>query len=97
MWVLLYLVEAKKQIFVPQEWIMALDQEVLNNNGKNCNQNRRVFWSRAGINQEIPDESIEPNFTLPVSTVFPPPMNIIETCYIARIKRFCCKYISFFR
>lgn len=92
MLVLVYLLEAKKQIIIPQEWIMDLDQEILNNRGKNSNQNRRVFWTSVGINRDIPNATLPPNFNLPNSTVFPPSNNATETCYIARIKRFCCKY-----
>lgn len=94
MLVVLYLVDAKKHIIVPQEWVMALDQEVLNNNGKNCNQNRLVYWSSVGINKDdmTPiDVAIVPNFSSPISTCFPPPSDTIGTCYIARIKRFCGK------
>lgn len=96
MFVLVYLVDAKQHIIIPQEWILALDQEILNNNGKNSNQNRRVFWSIEAINRQITDEIIPPNFHLPVSTVFPPTQNTSETCYIARIKRFCGIYKMLF-
>lgn len=91
MLVIVYLVEAKKQIVIPQEWVMDLDQEILNNSGKNSNQNRRIFWSSVGMDGQFPDATIAPNFNLQKSTVFPPE-NANETCYLARIKRFCCKY-----
>lgn len=90
MLVLVYLVDAKKHIIIPQEWIMKFSQEALNNVGKNSNQNRRVFWSSVGMNNdEIADATIAPNFNLAVSTIYPPPDNTTETCYIGRIERFC--------
>lgn len=83
MFVIVYLKDAKKQIIIPQEWIMDLDQEALNNQGKNSNQNRRIFYSRIG-------NQVAPNFNLVLSKEFPP-FEINETCYIGRIKRFCGK------
>lgn len=88
----MYLVYAKRQIIIPQEWIFQLDQEILNNRGKNSNQNYRIYWSSVGILNGIPDSNILPKFDLPESKVFPQSEEMNEACYIARIKRFCCKY-----
>lgn len=94
MLVVVYLNVAKKKIIIPQNWILALNQETLNNVGKASYQKRRIFWSSHGLScDEIPDDSIAPNFGLPLSKVFPPPENVIETCYIAQVKRYCGKYI----
>lgn len=88
MLVVVYLITAKKNIIIPQNWIMGLNQETLNNIGKASYQNRRIFWSEHGFNDVgLPNASIEPNFRLPLSNTFPP--NIAETCYIARVKRYC--------
>lgn len=96
MFAIVYLLEAKKNLIIPQNWIMGLTQENLNNFGKASYQTRRVFWSQIGISCElIPDVSIIPNFHLPLAKVFPPPID--EVCYIARVRRYCCKYMrSFF-
>lgn len=91
MLVIVYLVHAKEQVIIPQEWIMNLDQERLNNSGKNSTQDRRIYWSNSiTTNDNLNDASvIVPNFHLPESKVFPP--NTDEACYIARINRFCGK------
>ncbi|XP_055300552.1 uncharacterized protein LOC129567536 [Sitodiplosis mosellana] len=90
MLVVVYLMDAKKNIIIPQDWILALDQETLNNVGKASYQHRRIFWSNHGLSDDgIPDESIAPNFYLPLSKTFPPPENLAETCYIARVKQYC--------
>lgn len=95
MLVVVYLVDPKKCIIIPQNWIMALNQETLNNVGKASYQSRRIFWSKHGVNQDdIPDESITPNFHLPLSNTFPPTQNIDQTCYIARVKRYCGEYCN---
>lgn len=95
MLVVVYLTDAKKNIIIPQHWIMALSQETLNNVGKASYQNRRIYWTSHGLNNdEIPDGSIPPNFRLPLSKKFPPPEGLLETCYIARVKRFCGEYYN---
>lgn len=88
MLVVVYLVLPKKNIIIPQEWIMSLSQETLNNIGKASYQNRRIFWSNVGVDPDgIPDSSITPNFQQPISMAFPPSNN--EACYIARVKCYC--------
>lgn len=88
MLVVVYLISPKKNIIIPQEWIMSLSQETLNNIGKASYQNRRIFWTKIGIDPDgIPDSSIEPNFLRPISLEFPPSGD--EACYIARVKCYC--------
>lgn len=88
MLVVVYLVSVKKNIIIPQEWIMALTQETLNNIGKASYQNRRIFWSNIGVDSGgIPDTSITPNFNRNISLAFPPLSD--EACYIARVKYYC--------
>lgn len=92
MLVVVYLVDAKMHVIIPQNWIMGLTQENLNNFGKASYQTRRVFWSKNETNHEtIPGDSIVPNFHLPLCNIFPPLTS--EACYIARVKRYCCEYI----
>lgn len=93
MLVVVYLNDAKINIIIPQNWIMALSQETLNNVGKASYQRRRIFWSNHGLTHDgIPDDSIAPNFGLPLSKMFPPEEGITETCYIAQVKRYCGMY-----
>lgn len=88
MLVVVYLIAAKKYIIIPQEWIMSLTQESLNNIGKASYQNRRIFWSNVRVNSDgIPDSSIVADFRRNVSVTFPP--NTDAACYIARVKCFC--------
>lgn len=92
MLVVVYLMDARKNIIVPQEWIRGLNQESLNNIGKASYQNRRIFWSNHALSCNATTyESVSPNFRLPLSKVFPPPENVNETCYIARVRRYCCE------
>lgn len=91
MLVVVYLIDARKNVIIPQNWIMGSNQENINNFGKASYQTRRIFWSKIGIDCEsIPDVSIVPNFRLPLAKVFPPPTDAV--CYFARIRRFCCEY-----
>lgn len=90
MLVVVYLVDAKKHVIIPQRWIMGLTQENLNNYGKSSYRFRRVFWSKNRIDRDwVPDDSIVPNFQKPLSKVFPPHNN--DACYIAHVKLYCCE------
>lgn len=90
MLVVVYLINQKKNLIIPQQWIFGLSQEKLNNLGKVSYRNQRIYWTNRGQNSDgIPDETIMPNFHLPLSNIFPPQAD--ETCYIARVKRYCCE------
>lgn len=92
MLVVCYLISAKKCIIIPQEWIMGLRQETLNNIGKASFQSRRIFWSNLGVDSEgIPDTTITPQFCRKICSIFPPTEN--EVCYIARVKCFCSNLV----
>lgn len=94
MFAVVYLVKAKIYIIIPQEWIKKLNQERLNNVGKQMYKLRRIFWSTEGVDCDgIPNTSIEPKFNLPKLCVFPPPNGITEACYSAHVKEYCCKCI----
>lgn len=87
-----YLVAAKKCFIIPQEWIMALSQETLNNIGKASYQSRHIFWSNVGVDtEEIPDTTIAPNFSRTICSIFPPTEN--EVCYIVRVKCYCANLV----
>lgn len=92
MLVVCYLIAAKKCIIIPQEWIMGLSQETLNNIGKASYQNRRIFWSNVGVDSdEIPDTTITPNFGRNICSIFPSTEN--EVCYMARVKCYCANLV----
>lgn len=90
----MFLVEPKKNVVILQDWIMGLNQENLNNFGKSSYHRRRVFYSQNGISDElIQNNSIVPNFRLPLANIFPPPAG--QACYNAHIRRFCGKYNAY--
>lgn len=92
MLVVCYLIAAKKCIIIPQEWIMGISQETLNNIGKASYQNRRIFWSNVGVDSdEIPDTTITPNFGRNICSIFPSTEN--EVCYVARVKCYCANLV----
>ncbi|XP_055325715.1 uncharacterized protein LOC129579588 [Sitodiplosis mosellana] len=83
-----YIVALKTHIIIPQEWIMSLTQETLNNIGKASYQNRRIFWSNTNVDDDgIPDVTIKPNFQRNIASTFPPDSD--DACYIGRVKWYC--------
>lgn len=88
MFVVVYLTAPKGKIIVPQEWLKDFNQETVNNIGKASYQNRRIFWSKIGVDADgIPDSSIRPNFNRNKSLVFPPSSD--DACYDARVLCYC--------
>lgn len=93
MFVVMFLVKPKKYIIVPEEFILDLNEQKLRNYGTNIYQKFLVFWSNAALDEnQIPRCDYEPNFYLEPTDEFPPPLNIIETCYIGRTIKFFGKY-----
>lgn len=89
MFVVVFLVEPKLHIIVPENFIFALDEESLKNIGKNGNFQYKVFWSENCVDTEgVPDEKYQPDFNLQNSESFPP---ADSACYIGKLKRFFCK------
>lgn len=83
-----YIVSLKKHIIIPQQWIMSLTQETLNNIGKASYQSKRIFWSNINVDDDgIPDVTIAPNFQRNIASTFPP--NGDDACYIGRVKCYC--------
>lgn len=92
MYVVVFLCDAKKHIVVPQKFIFALSQQYLNNYGRQRTRKFLVFWSnKAFFCDEIPDLNYKPNFSLNVSSTYPPDGRD-EACYIGQIKYFFGKY-----
>lgn len=82
-----YLIDAKKHIVVPENHIFDLNQAKLKNIGVNRNQNFKIFWSS--------QTNSMPNFNSNRSYIFPPATD--EACYIGRIYKFFSKcFASFF-
>lgn len=96
MFVVVYLLDAKKNIIVPETFIYELNEEKLKNYGANRNQSHLIYWSNAASDgiDGVPNPDFPTDFTLPPTNVHPP-REIEETCYIVRLKRFFSKFIHF--
>lgn len=96
MFVVIYLTASKKHIIVPENFILGLCEEKLKNYGANSNQTHLIFWSKAALFgvDEIPDSTYQVNFSLKPTNEYPPPANVIDTCYFGLIKRFFRKFFS---
>lgn len=93
MFVTVFLIEPRVHIVIPEKFVYELNQMNLYNLGLNSNQNRRVFFSselfealRNGEAMQV--DKYVPNFTLPISVEYPLPHNMLETCFVARLKKF---------
>lgn len=100
MFVVVYLVDANAYTVVPKEFVYQLIEENVLNKGVNSNQNRLIYFSNElfDVLQSGVDNGHEthiPNFNLPTTQEYPPPNDLLETCYIARLKKFFSKYIIF--
>lgn len=83
-----YLIDAKKRVIIPQKCVFGYDDAKVKNYGANNNQTHRVFWSADNLTDL---SQVEPNFNLPLSVEYPP-VNIGETCYKARVLRHFSEY-----
>lgn len=89
MFVVVYLIDSKVHIIIPEKWICDLNEENLKNNGANTSRKHRVFWSNLAVDENgVPNTSYEPNFRLDVTAAYPPLNEIFETCYYGQIKHF---------
>lgn len=89
MFVVVFLVESKMHIIVPEKFIFSLDEESLKNVSKNAHFQYKIFWSESCVNSEgVPDIAYPPDFSLENISTFPPANS---ACYIGKLKRFCCK------
>lgn len=75
-------------VVVPENWIYDISQELLKNQGVNSNRDVLVFWSEKGLVDGTPNEGYSPNFDISKASIFPPPNNTEEACYIARLIRY---------
>lgn len=93
MFVSVYLIDARVHTVVPREFIFELNKVNLYNNGVNSNQNRLIYFSKVLFealeigNDTAPTDYI-PNFSVPVTKVYPLPSEVQETCFIGRLKKF---------
>lgn len=86
MFVVVYLVDAKAHIIVPEKFIFGLDEERLKNVGRNSNFQYKIFWAESAIDANgVPNAEFLPDFNLPKSTAFPPND---EACYVGKLKKF---------
>lgn len=84
MFAVVYLVDAKKHIVVPQKFIYGLSEQNLYNYGKNKRQ-YLLYWSKT-LSNDPAAENCTPNFSLNISSSYPPLQN--QTCFIIQIKYF---------
>lgn len=98
MFVVVHLVDVKKRIIVPENFIFDLSQENLKNNGCNKNFTYLAYWSHTALGDEnsAPNINCQPNFTAPISKIFPPGDDLQEACYTVRLKKFFGKFCDNF-
>lgn len=89
MFVVVFLVDAKKHIAVPRRFIRGLKIQNLYNYGRNKRQHI-CFWSKV-LHENPNGENCVPKFDLPLSTIYPPDQN--EVCYNVQTKYFYSKLI----
>lgn len=91
MFVVVFLIEPKVHVIVPEQFIFDLNEESLKNVGKNGNFHYKIFWSENALTVDgAPDSGYKPNFDSPESKVFPP---IGSACYVGKLKKFCSEYL----
>lgn len=89
--VVVYILQARELVVVPDNWILDLNQAKLKNYGVNANQDFLVFWS--GYNgRPILDAEIDFNAFRAIEYH----ATVDKVCYICRIKKFFGKYFRFF-
>lgn len=89
-----YLQEAKNYTVVPEEFIYLLDERSLKNNGVNSNQSRLIYFSNnayKNLEQNV-EQTFKPNFNLPITSVYPLPDYLMETCFKGRMYAFESKF-----
>lgn len=85
MFVVVFLVEPKQHIIVPENHIFGLNLESLKNIGKNGNFRYKIFWSEWAVDADgVPDIEYIPDFDLPKRTTFPPAES---GCYVGKLKK----------
>lgn len=93
MFVTAYLYGANMQTVIPQKFIYELNRENLFNKGVNPHQKRRIFFSQELFDLLESGENVDicnynPNFDLPITSVYPLPNGLKETCFFARLYKF---------
>lgn len=93
MFVVVFLVDPKVHVIVPEEFIFNLDEQSLKNVGKNGNFKYKVFYAENCIDENgIQNYECVPNFNLADCIEFPP---VGEACYIGKLKRFFSEYFKY--
>lgn len=91
MLVIVYLFEANAHTVVPEQFIYCLNERSLKNRGVNSNQNRLIYFSNDCYEKISRNENVDgfqPNFELPITTAYPLPDNLMETCFNGRLYSF---------
>lgn len=93
MFVIVYLIQPRVHTVVPHKFVYELSHVNLYNNGINSNQSRLIYFSTELFDalkngDEIDENEYVPNFNIPISVNYPLQNNIVESCFIARLRKF---------
>lgn len=83
LFVVVYLVDAKRNVIVPENWVQDLNNAKLKNIGKNSNQNFLMFWSSTN---DQANRHKEPDFGAPLVEQYFSTHDGV--CYICKVKKF---------
>lgn len=99
MFITVFLIDAKVHTVVPKEFVYKLHEPNLWNVGVNTNQNRKIYFSKELF--EILENGgafdctkFIPKFDIPVTDIYPLPVDVAETCFNARLKKFWGEYLN---
>lgn len=81
--VTVYLVDGKRNIVVPENWVQDLNNAKLKNNGRNSNQDFLVYWSAENGRANF---QLQPDFGARLVKEYLP--TTCGVCYICRVKLF---------
>lgn len=100
MLVVVYLQDAKRLTVVPEEYVYSLNERSLKNRGVNKNQSCLIYFSRVQFekmqkNEDL-DQEYTPNFHRPITTDYPLPADLEDTCFIGRMINFEGKNLAEF-
>lgn len=96
MLLVVYLREPDVYTVIPEECVYKLNEKSVKTHCLNPNQNRLIFFSKEYYNKirEGIRIEFEPKFHLPVTSEYPLPDDLDETCFIAKMYSFEGKHFS---
>lgn len=90
--------KTRHHVIVPEKYIYGLDKEeaALKTWGVNNQHKHIIYWKRDFLDDSVmPNSNDQPNFSLSLSQVFPPPAGIDSACFECRVKQFFCECYSY--